>query len=259
MTSPLPPRNPGDGKPERGALSPATKIFAASTTLLIGSVAALAFWRPSLDGNENPLMDRLIVSAPLPGESTPGTAVTESTASTSENQATEPNIVASLPSLEATPSLDTGKPKYAQVFPAPILATESAPRTSKARQAAPKASVPEQSFQNVTANFNRIHDKVPVAPKAQRPNSDFSTRPESVSTVEMSDSLLPYFHTTENLRPISGRSEKEEKEPENPFLTAPSSVEAVQDSVPLRPLPSMSDSLTELRPLRKVESKEDMP
>lgn len=262
MTSPTPPVRPANGKPDRGALSPSTKILAASTTLLIGSAVAMAFWRPSLDNNTNPLLDRLLVSAPLPAEALPKETVSPVQAAKSEKLAGESRAMncrvshnastsAPLPSLAGSPALDTGNVKYAQVFPPPILENDPVPRKTEVKKIGKGEVVSGQKFQNVAVKFERIHQVTATPPKTARPTVDFSQRPTGVSTAEMSDALLPYFHAAENLKPLE-KSESS-RGPENPFETAPSSSETAPlgQLTPLRPLASTAVSLTELKPLQK--------
>lgn len=252
MTSPPPPTIPVTGKSDAGALSPGTKIFAASTTLLIGSAVAVACWKTSLEYDINPVMDRLLVSAPLPGELLPKAEAVSEMERSALAPVEKETVVAPLPSLAATPAMDSGNVKYAQAYPPPIYVSEKEVMKKETPKQAAASEVIPKKFINVSTEFKRVHSQAPTPPQTVRPKLDFIEPPQSASATEMSDALLPYFHSTENLKPMA-KTGNTMIEPENPFQTAPSTVEPVEREAltPLKPIRSATGELTELKPRLK--------
>ncbi|MDR2115952.1 MAG: hypothetical protein LBP87_06195 [Planctomycetaceae bacterium] len=179
MTSPFLPNVPDEGTHESPALSPAMKIFAATTIIIGGAAVAAAFWKASLDfgvidSDIHSVIDRSFTEAPLPNFPLSPDAISDqqATANNSGNinhdtafskpSTSTPSVV--LPALSQTPAVDLGSGKYVQKYQPPMIIEPIQQSPEKIFATEKKVSEEKQAIQSNT-QFEPIHKiTVPTMP-----------------------------------------------------------------------------------------------
>lgn len=243
MTSPTPPQGPETGAVKNRAPNPVLKILVAAMILAIGSAVAVMYRLDDIDEisrtessrtgisekpSENPVFDPNLENAPLPS-------------GTIRDDADE--------KIAATS--DTGKEKYAQAYPPPILvADESLTSKESTPDSHRSKSVP------IIEDFPTVQPFTTYKPIAvDKTSQHFQKPPEPLDLTQIYDEMLPLFRFAENLK-----ANEDLGQPDNPFQTIlipdENDVSVLRPLQPLQPLysPGKTPDARVLKPLQPLVS-----